>query len=66
MYEFLFVFKVTLQWFFTCLSETFYISNCFVLFIIIDSIGPSFLQKVRKELAAESLTSLGVRGTTLG
>lgn len=51
---------------FTCLSETFYISNCFVLFIIIDSIGPSFLQKVRKELAAESLTSLGERGTTLG
>lgn len=66
MYEFLFVFKVTLQWFFNCLSETFYISNCFVLFIIIDPIGPSFLQKVRKELAAESLTSLGERGTTLG
>lgn len=48
MYEFLSVFKVTLQWFFNCLSETFYISNCFVLFIIIDPIGPSFLQKVRK------------------
>lgn len=33
---------------FNCILETFYISNCSVLFIIIDPIGPSFLQKVRK------------------
>lgn len=49
MYEFLIVFTVTLQCFYLiCMSETFSISNCSVLFNIIDQIGPSISQKVKK------------------